>query len=56
MNVVPEYQRRAVMEVIKDLESLIKWHYDQIEKTREKIRKHEKFLENRSFLTKDDNL
>jgi len=51
MNKIPEYQRRAILEYIENLENLIKWYNDQIEKTKEKIKEHEEFLgENQSSL------
>ena len=42
---IPSYQRKAVERNIENYHNLIKWHLEQIEKTKEKIREHEEFLE-----------
>lgn len=41
---IPEYQRNAVQQHMKNLENKIKWHEDQIKESREELRKHAEFL------------
>jgi len=42
---IPSYQRKSVERNIENYHNLIKWHLEQIEKTKERIREHEEFLE-----------
>ena len=44
MSRIPEYQRKAVIEFIKNMENSISWHLDQVETLKQEIKKHKDFL------------
>ena len=41
---IPEYQRNAVQQYMKNLENKIKWYEDQIIESRKELKKHAEFI------------